>query len=665
MAEWRINGDLAGGNRFRDLNLALKSFAPDVFTFTQRSPFDTAHAFAHGSDVVLTKDGVTWFRGKIRLPETYASPQTETKPYEAVGPWDDLERTPYQQQWRIWTGTEVVLVYKSRCVLGQAADGSRQTLAQAATEIIAYAISAGVNLQIGTIDISGTFPFEEFVDQSCGEVLRKILRWAPDAASWIDYATTPPTINIRSRSALSVQSGLLFFTRNKLLRIKPRADLAPPVVAILYERINTHDDNSYRELVEDKFPADQSTQQPGALVFSVELAGSRITSQRQRVEVAAWPEDNPEWIEWLKAKNPWLANPVISDITIVGDVDLTSELPRELVEGLIPDWLNKDAAPCTVSATLNYTQTVDGDPRPVVEHLITVNTIATNAITKTYRKNSVDEVAEPIPTGLAQRLYTSLNALHYEGQYVRGGPECLNTYRPGMRLNLFGGEAIWQTMGALIQVVTHQIDTGTTTVDFGPPSHLNLQDYIELMRANRSRLPAHSAPDRDKDEPGESTDLEIQGIAPRQNATSAPIVPPPATFPEGTDNRDMLRWDTAEEAHVIFPYAEPGETETGEMELISQVGGALTWRRTRILSEDDIRDLVQDEINEPEPAVCNQNIHPGGPDGEQGQNNSIFHPGYPIVGGQNQGGPFIGSLGEHTDPDQTDHPGQPECFTSR
>jgi len=526
VATWKINDVEVKNLKGTRLTRVRKSFAPDSLSFSLSEDFTDAPSFEYGDVVTLKKDSTVWFVGKTNTPRTAGSGRLEGREFQALNAWHELDRTVFQQTWLMWDAvTETVIEqYKSRCILGQAANGTRQTIAQAMTEIIAYAISAGVDLQIGTIDVPGYFPYTEALDCLCGECLRTLLRWAPDAASWVDYTTTPPTIHIRPKSAQSSATINMITGGVHDYDVTPRPDMQVPVVSVKYEQIHTIDDNSYRNIIEDRYPTEAETLQPGALILTVELAGSRMSSQRQKIKVEEFPDNNPDWIVWLKEKNKWLADASISAISIVGDVVNTSEFERELLEGMVTDWMRadgKEAERCTVTMTINYTQTVDDVARTITGKIFTTNTVATDCFNKTYRKNTVEEYAEPIPTGLAERLYGALGALNHQGSVILLAAECPGTHRPGLKLNLSDGETAWATMAAMVQSVTDNIDAGMTTIDFGFAAHLTMQDYQELLRANRLRPWSQSAVERTSEDAGAGRDVEVDGIAPVQNATSA------------------------------------------------------------------------------------------------------------------------------------------------
>jgi hypothetical protein len=97
--------------------------------------------------------------------------------------------------------------------------------------------------------------------------------------------------------------------------------------------------------------------------------------------------------------------------------------------------------------------------------------------------------AETIPSNLAQTLFLAVGFVPYEGSVVLTEQECSGSVAVGNTLNLAGSaQADWASMNAVVQQVEENLETGTTRVTFGPPSHLGVPDLVELLRLNRFRI---------------------------------------------------------------------------------------------------------------------------------------------------------------------------------
>ena len=97
-------------------------------------------------------------------------------------------------------------------------------------------------------------------------------------------------------------------------------------------------------------------------------------------------------------------------------------------------------------------------------------------------------VPDSVPEGLAEQLYNILSPLQYDGTVVRY--DDLTTPN-GIcsilrRLNIAGSENDLETMAAIIQQCSFNYMADQQTIRFGPPDHLEPQDFIALCRANKS-----------------------------------------------------------------------------------------------------------------------------------------------------------------------------------
>jgi len=110
-------------------------------------------------------------------------------------------------------------VFIAETFLGEDPTEAQWTGAQAITEILNFAnecwnptkrgaTSGRDNTQdlltIGTIDCGQVFPKTRASTLSCAEAITQILRgFFPATVPWFNYATTPPTLNIRDQSNLT------------------------------------------------------------------------------------------------------------------------------------------------------------------------------------------------------------------------------------------------------------------------------------------------------------------------------------------------------------------------------------------------------------------------------------------------------------------------------
>jgi len=494
---------------FADLGLASLTRTrvnqdADVVSFVaDGEAFDGTVLFPYGDTVTIKQDGVVWFVGTITQVPRFGSPREESITYRVSGPWHDLDRLTFQQTWKMWDAIEEELTdqYKTRVILGQNSDGDRIHAGAVVTEILAFAAANGISLAAGTITPDIEFPWDEATDIMCGEALRKVLKWVPDGVTWFDYATTPPTLHCKRRSEMTaVDFNIVQCEPNHELSITARNDLQVPAVVIKYEQTHTVDGMAYESVSTDAWPAESTGLEPGALNMTVQLAGIRVTRQSQDIEVVAMPGNlNDE--DWWKTKVEWLNDDRITAITIhdaervghAGDPGPGDEYyANELTKGTIHDWMTEDVEEDLIEVMIDYTIAEQDEAGNIVEKVenkrVTYNFVATDLDSGTYSRTAGVETGEAVPSGVAQKIYDAANALHYDGSFIIEEEEVSGNVFPGRTINLTDSDQeAWATMNAPVQEVIEEVDSGRTTIGFGPPEHLGPVDLIELMRGNRGR----------------------------------------------------------------------------------------------------------------------------------------------------------------------------------
>lgn len=238
-----------------------------------------------------------------------------------------------------------------------------------------------------------------------------------------------------------------------------------------------------------------------------------------KVHTADWEHeaDDPEnpLYEVPSAINP--------NSTVLWRPPAVTDLPRYLVSGALAEWMGVKANDLRCTATVGIrkstvdalsarlkaiffakykpiTGEVSGVPAYLLEASIVVR--GTNAQSGLYRDwLSVSPNADPVlATGggvtesladvvipnLAQKLYAERSTAPWEGSVVLAQNEAGGTRYLGKVLGLIAADRPeWATMRALIQGETVDLTKGTTTLQVGPPNHLEVADWISLHRAVR------------------------------------------------------------------------------------------------------------------------------------------------------------------------------------
>jgi len=530
----------------RDLSRERINQATDVVTFrADGRPSDSDPLFNYGSTVRLFRNGMSWFYGRVVQVPSRATAKSEDQLYRLAGPWWYLENLVFQQAWETTNGIDSTLVAtnKSRLVLGQKNDGTKLSTGAAILEVLAYATARGTPLTVGEVTPDAIAPYEEALDLSCAETIRRFLRWTPDAAVAFDYTTVPyPTLSIFRRSEAPIVSLPAYGAPMSGFDLTPRHDLQVPSVVLKFEQTNDINHDTFTSLTVQAAPTTATGNEPGALVMTLDLAGARATYQQQKVRTAFIPtsETSAGVIGWWKGKFPWLNDFADSDLAVVTgsltraienpsnypDVML-SDLPNELLEGSVAAWMNRNAAPLLVQATLQYSG-AETDASSAVfdasnQRVVYTRVIGTNAETQTYSRLTSETEAEAVPEGLAQVLFDAVGVLHYDGTLELTEEECSGVGTPGSLVNLTGGRAEWTTMGAQIQRVEELVDTGQTRLIVGPGKHLRHGDLVELLRINRQRRTSFRLNERTTGS-GSGNAAKVQGgeMSPRSDSLFRP-----------------------------------------------------------------------------------------------------------------------------------------------
>lgn len=286
---------------------------------------------------------------------------------------------------------------------------------------------------------------------------------------------------------------------------RARYDLQAPYVLIFYETENTVQGTPWLSLSKDFYPNPlpaSPAEQFASLQFTVNLQGqvtnvvsaSLVCDAITPADAEWWLRKHPKYKPWDPA-NPADDNNPIASFTIDpatiqrAPIDSTrgdQGYPNESRSNSIPKWTGFKTQRITVSA--NAQVTYRNGKKPLLVPLAFQCT-STNATTGDYRQEQISNFAEPQPLGLAQNIYEAISVLQFEGEMVLQEEEVAGQVLIGNLFNLTGSNtAEWSAMNALVQEVTENIDTGQTTVRFGPPKHLSAGELVDLLRVNRFRF---------------------------------------------------------------------------------------------------------------------------------------------------------------------------------
>ncbi len=302
------------------------------------------------------------------------------------------------------------------------------------------------------------------------------------------------------------------------LRVNPRFDLLTPYVLINYEQTNTVNGQSWMIPSQDFYPSPLPTapmSQFNAIRATIDLQGLHANTTTANLvcdpiiadpvlsgALAWWLARHPQYKPFdptvpPNAGGPSNApdpnNPITSFSLIPGSLTIKPtnpnetllNLPNELRTGQIAPWMGLQTQRVTITVKANI---VHRNGNVVMDHPVTFQCMSTNATTGPFTNETVSQIPEPTPVGLAQALYNAVSVLQYDGELTLQEPEVSGSLSIGDLFNLAGGNlAEWTTMNGMVQSITENLDDGTTQIEFGPPKHLSAGDLVDLLRVNRSR----------------------------------------------------------------------------------------------------------------------------------------------------------------------------------
>jgi len=507
------------------LLLTISEQVSDTLTFSEPLQDATEEdTFAQDSVIILYRDGVKWFQGIITAIVPEMTEQTEVKRYVVQGGWYYLENHVFKQIWKTYTGDPDNLgqVRSSEVILGMSnnlASFQKQNSKQQIQEVLDYAITtSGAPLSYDLTDCPEIdFPVDQKTDITCGDAIRQVLRWIPDAVVSWDYSTTNPTFKVVRRGDLPLIT-LPGFDGVRVKRLAPialRSDLNRPAVVFRYKYNNSSNGTNWTSYIDDAVPSEATGDELRALVMTINLQGMNQTFSTAEIVTE---EIQRNTVAWWQARVPWLLDPTIEEITLSGTTR-EGDLAYELIDGSFVDWMGdqgfsaeSDLIEADVTVTFE-----DGTKR--VEHM-SVNVNTTDAPTAVYTNVDSFDEGEPAPVGLAQVFYDALNRDEYEGRLGLVEQDCTGDVTVGKRLRITGGKAGWATMDAIIYECAMDIDNGQTSVAFGPPPWLSAGDLIDLLRVNRTRFNFTSRSQRINARAGRDTSVDLPKQTAKQNSAT-------------------------------------------------------------------------------------------------------------------------------------------------
>lgn len=519
MIQWWINDVLLADAGISGMTASFRTQATSQLSFSTVALFDVGPAFDYRAAVTIKRGetlgtAVKFFQGKIDRTNRAASPANEGHEYHVTDAWQDLEDTIYQESWQVGVGTFMF----PKAVLGMNTAGTPITVGQQIADAVTYAAGVGVDIQAGTIAAGHVLWPQEVANVSVAEVIRQSLKFYPNHIAWIDYTTTPPTLNVTAATLATVRDiDLSGDGVAESLSVSRRDDLMPDAVRIVYTSATIIDSETYRDGYLDQYPASPEGG-PRVLVAEIELAGMKMQFQKSPVRTRTLPTSTASAQAYLKKKFPairnvgndafsviaWEKTHIAPDTDEVDDHATTTvnpnatrlmagdvaDLPRELVQGTIADWMRRKIGRAQIKFAVQPSPTATaGDLEALAKLPKGFQVVATDAITKIYKGPSQFELGDNRPVGLAEAYYTACHAAYqWEGSVSLVEQEAGDQRYHGCRVNIINSDdTSLTTMNAMVHAVDVDIDSGLTDISFGPAPHLAPADILEMQRQLRSR----------------------------------------------------------------------------------------------------------------------------------------------------------------------------------
>lgn len=613
-----------------------------------------------GDAVTVTYLGTTVFAGKVAtLVERQGRGTDRVVDVTAEGPWGDMARMVFRQQWKVAGEGGAVSTSFSRLVLNQSPTGEPQDMTAQIEEIAGYAASA-CGFEVGDIDAGDqVLPADEARDITCAAAIMRTLRFFPQTVCRFDYSTATPTFNVSippdipetAEWLASISATQRSYTRT-----------AHPVVGVdiateSYD-IETGDDSVDRALRTLSHQTAGVTDSLDTLHVFIPLERGSGSTSWESMDVTVEEHTFSSIVFWMQC-HPALAGVTRDQIKSFGPFTRSgSRNYTKMTETPVGDLrrfgLGAEFEHMTMAATI---ETADKKEDVV----LSLDVITTDASTRTYTRQtgSSSTAGETLPDGLAAAILSQ-----------RGGSLMAEemTIRLGDSLPTLGDADVVTENGVTQVLYLQDIDVDcydlTAQLHFGRPAYLSPEDMRDLLLGFRQRAYATNVPDRGDED--ESEDAQVfDGVQPIASACQVIDTVAKTTIKGGEgagsivlDGSTVDDGKTIETAKLKYTDAEGNEKEaqilgTEDVEIGSAVVAADPDASVEVdgkkiyasVRKDGGKSLVGLSENAPDPGTdaegyCNNISH----DGQDGAD-----PGNDISGDSNlEHGPLGGGVPDNS-----------------
>jgi hypothetical protein len=508
-------------------NVTLSSTNHSVGVMTASLPGDMLASvpWVYRDPVILRRGSDVVWRGVTLPPTRSGSGAEESVVVRFADPAWWFDQAIYSQE--AWDAVEEAAVETSRVALFASIEAGvgwePMSVGAQIAAIIAHcdAVHGGGKMQLGSITGAGfavtPVPVREN-NVTHAAALKAALRWVPDAASFWDHSTSPPSLHFVQRADATAREYALVNDVTVEQEVTSKVDQQVRGVRLVYQYTDP--------LGNTATIVDQAGETSGAgiLAATVDLdhgggggggGGATVPdftpaqTLKYEVQTEVIDPDSAAW--WFKYGNTGAATE--ADI-FVGDgeggfpVGRLSGFSRVFIAGSVPKFIEGSRiGPGEVRGYLTIRRTdtgadgvtIETRERRYVRVLLTTTSLTDGEHTILLAPSSgsgTPEAVTPavnggfalstfVPGDLAASLLASYGPAQYEGTLRTVESECGQAARCGDVVNIAGGLAEWATMKAQVQAVEWELDSGSTRLTLGAAEHLAPQDFFELMSVSR------------------------------------------------------------------------------------------------------------------------------------------------------------------------------------
>lgn len=279
MANYLINGKTPDALGISVATRQLVNQGIDTVTLMVTRELKQGAPFHYDQDVIISQNGVNWFRGKVMTRSAFGQPLSEGYQITIGNAWWLLSRLPYVRRVALPSGYEEQV---ARYWQGLDDAGRLQTSSQILTQLFTYVKTKIPSMDYGDISLDRVIPATvPKVDRRTHELVSDALVLHPDVALWWDYSGDRATalFTKRGEHVITLQAGVNDVTDEG---ITPRPELIPGGVIFRYENSTAAlaQNGGRRAVLIDAFPAGTAADSMDVLIQTVTIPDSRTRVQK-------------------------------------------------------------------------------------------------------------------------------------------------------------------------------------------------------------------------------------------------------------------------------------------------------------------------------------------------------------------------------------------------